>query len=56
MTFTTDEQTIVWEYLVAYLRYTDFLLKTAYFKHFVHFTAIEKFEKLNFAANYRECV
>ena len=24
MTFTTDEQKIAWEYLQAYLRYTDF--------------------------------
>ena len=53
MTFTTVEQKITWEYLEAYLRYTDFV-KTAYLKHFEHFTAIEKFKKLNFAANHCE--
>ena len=31
-------------------------LKTAYFKHFEHFPAIEKFKKLNFAANHCEYV
>ena len=40
MTFTTVEQNIGWEYLEAYLRYTD-LLKTAYFKHFEHFPITE---------------
>ena len=55
MTFTTVEQKIAWEYLEAYLRYM-ILLKTAYFKHFEHFPAIEKFKKLNFAANHCEYV
>ena len=41
LTFTTVEQKIAWEYLEAYLRYTEFLLKTAYFKHFEHFPATE---------------
>ena len=27
MTFTTVEQKIAWEYIEAYLRYTDFALK-----------------------------
>ena len=40
LTFTTVEQKIAWEYLEAYLRYTDFA-KTAYFKHFKHFPATE---------------
>ena len=31
-------------------------LKTAYFKHFEHFPAIEKFKKTNFAANHCEYV
>ena len=31
---------------------TMILLKTAYFKHFEHFLAIEKFKKTNFAANH----
>ena len=31
-------------------------LKTAYFKHFEYFAAIEKFKKLNFAANHCEYV
>ena len=35
---------------------TVILLKTAYFRHFEHFPAIEKFEKLNFAANHCEYV
>ena len=35
---------------------TVILLKTAYFKHFEHFPDIEKFEKLNFAANHSEYV
>ena len=56
MTFTTVEQKIVWEYLEAYLRYTDFYHKTAYLKHFEHFPAIENFKKLNFAANHYEYV
>ena len=40
LTFTTVEQKIAWEYLEAYLN-TVILLKTAYFKHFEHFPAIE---------------
>ena len=55
MTFTTVEQKIAWEYLEAYLRYTDFD-KTVYFEHFEHFPDIEKFKKLNFAANHYEYV
>ena len=55
MTFTTVEQKIASEYLESLLRYTDFA-KTAYFKHFEHFPAIEKFEKLNFAANHSDYV
>ena len=47
MTFTTVEQKIAWEYLEAYLRYTD-LHKTAYFKHFEQFPAIEKLKKIKF--------
>ena len=35
---------------------TVILLKTAYFKHFEHFPAIEKFKKANFAANHCEYV
>ena len=53
MTFTTVEQKIKWEYLEVYLRYTN-LHKTAYFKHFEQFPTIEKFKKLNFAANHYE--
>ena len=59
LTFTTVEQKIAWEYLEAYLRNSDFAsnrLKTAYFKHFEHFPAIEKFKKTNFAANHFEYV
>ena len=57
LTFTIVEQKIAWEYLDAYLRYTDFAKhKTAYFKHFEHFTAIEKFKKLNFSANHCDYV
>ena len=120
LTFTTVEQKIGWEYLEAYLRYSDcaenslkqailsilrilqllknlknkfcykplricvklvtitllspllskkfhgntlrhawdtvILLKTAYFKHFEHFPAIEKSKKTNFAANHSEYV
>ena len=47
MTFTTVEQKIACEYIEAYLRYSNFAynslkrLKTAYFKHFEHFPAIE---------------
>ena len=55
MTFTAVEQKIAWEYLEAYLINTDFAL-TAYFKHFQHSPAIDKFEKLNFAANHCEYV
>ena len=55
LTFTTVEQKIAWEYLEAYLRYTD-LHKTAYFKHFEHFPAFEKFKKFNFPANHCEYV
>ena len=33
---------------------TVILLKTAYFKHFEHFPAIEKFKKINFTANHGE--
>ena len=43
MTFTTIEQKIAWEHLDAYLRYID-LLKTAYFKHFEHFTDTENWK------------
>ena len=35
---------------------TLILHKTAYFKHFEHFPAIEKFKKLNFDANHCEYV
>ena len=35
---------------------TVILLKTAYFKDFEHFPAIEKFKKTNFAANHCEYV
>ena len=59
MTFTTVEQKIACEYIEAYLRYSNFALnwfKTAYFKHFEQFPAIEKFKKLNFAANHCEYV
>ena len=56
MTFTTVEQKIAWEYLEAYLRYNLFLHKTANFKHFEHFPAIEKFKKLNFPSNHCEYV
>ena len=31
-------------------------LKTVYFKHFEHFTAIEKFTKITFAVNHCEYV
>ena len=55
MTFTAVEQKIAWEYLEAYLRYRNFI-KSAYFKHFVHFAAIEKFKTTNFAANHCEYV
>ena len=54
-TFTIVEQKIALENLEAYLRYTDFL-KTANLRHYEHFTAIEKFEKINFTANYCEYV
>ena len=49
MTLTTIEQKIACEYLEAYVRYSNFAynsfkqLKTAYFKHFEHFPAIEIF-------------
>ena len=62
MTFTTVEQKIACEYIKAYLRYSYFALnslkqlKTAGFKHFEHLPAIEKFKKLNFAANHCEYV
>ena len=52
--FNSVERKIVWECLEAYL--TVSLLKTAYFKHFEHFPAIEKFIKTNFAANHCEYV
>ena len=55
LTFTTIEQKIDWEYLEAYLRYI-ILLKTAYFKHFEHFPAIEIFEIVKFTANHCEYV
>ena len=55
MTFTTVQQKIAWEYLEAYLRYTDFV-QNSLFKHFEHFPAIEKFKKLNFATNHCEYV
>ena len=35
---------------------TVLLLKTAYFKHFEHFLAIEKFKKTNFIAKHCEYV
>ena len=43
LTFTTVEQKIAWEYLEAYLRYSNFAktLKTAYFKRFEHFPALK---------------
>ena len=46
MTFTTVEQKIACEYIEAYLRYSNFVLKqlkTAYFMHFEHFPAKKKF-------------
>ena len=55
MTFSTVEQEIALEYLEAYLD-TLILLKTAYLRHFEHFTAIEKFKKINFTANHYEYV
>ena len=55
MTFTAVEQEIALEYLEAYLRYSN-LLKSAYFKHFEHFVAIEKFKTTNLAANHCEYV
>ena len=48
--------------LVYYIRVMDNVLslmvplKTAYFKHFEHIQAIEKFEKINFSANHYEYV
>ena len=48
LTFTTVEQKIGWEYLEAYLRYSEFVLKqlkTAYSKHFEDFPVTEKFKK-----------
>ena len=36
--------------------HTLILLKSAYFKHFEHFSAIEKFKTTNFAANHCEYV
>ena len=56
LTFTTVEQKIAWEYLEAYLIYSNFFLKqlkTAYFKHF---PAIEIFEIIKFTANHCEYV
>ena len=53
LTFTTVEQNIAWEYLEAY---TVILLKTAYFKHFEQFPAIEIFEIIKFTANHCEYV
>ena len=47
MTFTAVEQKIAWEYLEAYLRYSNFL-KSAYFKHFEHFAVIEKLNNNKF--------
>ena len=55
ITFTTVEPKIAWEYLEAYLRYS-ILLKTAYFKYFEDFAAIEKFKTTNFDANHCEYV
>ena len=59
LTFTTVEQKIEWEYLEAKIAVgipwgipnhwdTVILLKTAYFKHFEHFPAIEIFEIIKF--------
>ena len=56
LTFTTVEQKIAWDYLEAYLRYSNFELKTVYFKHFEHFPAIEIFEIIKFTANHCEYV
>ena len=53
LTFTTVEQKIAWEYLEAY---TVILLKTAYFKHFEQFPAIEIFEIIKFTVNHCEYV
>ena len=53
--FTTVVQKIAWEYLEAYLRYSNFA-KTAYFKHFEHFPNIEIFEIIKFTANHCEYV
>ena len=55
MAFTTVEQKIAWEYLEAYLRYSDFI-KTAYFKNSEHSPAIEIFEEVKFVANHCEDV
>ena len=50
LTFITVDQKIPWEYLEASAQ----ILKTAYFKHFEHFPAIENLKKTNFAANHCE--
>ena len=55
MTFTTVEQKIALEYFEAMLILLK-TAKTAYFKHFENFPAIENFEKINFAANHCEYV
>ena len=55
LTFTTVEQKIAWEYLEATWD-TVVLPKTAYFKHFEHFPAIEIFEIIKFTANHCEYV
>ena len=55
LTYITVEQKIALEYLEACLRYSDFV-KTAYFKHFEDFPAIEKFIKTNFAVSHCEYV
>ena len=59
LTFTTVQQNIALEYLDKYLGYNNFFLKqlkTAYFKHFQHFPAIEIFEIIKFTANHCEYV
>ena len=55
LTFTTVEQKIAWEYLQAYLKYSNFA-KNSLLKHFEHFPGIEIFEIIKFTANQCEFV
>ena len=55
LTFTTVKQKIAWEYLLVYLRYSNFALNSL-FKHFEHFPGIEIFEKIKFTAKHCEYV